>query len=352
MLSNGLEQTLVESGDENNVIILRRAATSELVSQIDRETANIIKTHSEIAVLPSRKPVASAEVYTVINLIKKQSQDMGNVSVRGVSPEAFDLRPAVKVIEGRPFRFGTPEIVIGSNIAEKFEGCSIGSKLKFGDGNWTIVGHFEADNTSFESEIWGDADQLMPAFGRPVYSTMTFRLTDPSQFDAIKEKIEKDPRTQYTQVKREQDYYREQSKLMSDFIKVLGLIVTLIFSIGAVIGAMITMYASVSNRTVEIGTLRSLGFLRRSILAAFFIESLLLSFIGGLAGIALASIMSFVKISTVNWGTFSELAFGFELSAGIIIGSLLFSLFMGFVGGFLPAVRASRLGITAALRAS
>jgi len=181
---------------------------------------------------------------------------------------------------------------------------------------------------------------------------LTFRLTDLSQFAAIKEKIEKDPRTQYTQVKGEQDYYREQSKLMSDFIKVLGLIVTIIFSVGAVIGAMITMYASVANRTVEIGTLRSLGFLRRSILAAFFIESVLLSLIGGVAGIVLASIMSFVKISTVNWGTFSELAFGFQLSLPIMVGSLLFSLAMGFVGGFLPAVRAARLKITAALRAS
>jgi len=352
MLSNGLEQTLVESGDENNVIILRRAATSELVSQIDRETANIIKSHSEIAVLPSGKPVASAEVYTVINLIKKESQDMGNVSVRGVSPEAFALRPAVAIRNGRQFHFGTDEIIIGSNIAEKFEGCEIGNKLKLGDNYWTIVGHFEADNSSFESEIWGDADQLMPAFGRPVYSTLTFRLTDLSQFAAIKEKIEKDPRTQYTQVKGEQDYYREQSKLMSDFIKVLGLIVTIIFSVGAVIGAMITMYASVANRTVEIGTLRSLGFLRRSILAAFFIESVLLSLIGGVAGIVLASIMSFVKISTVNWGTFSELAFGFQLSLPIMVGSLLFSLAMGFVGGFLPAVRAARLKITAALRAS
>jgi ABC-type lipoprotein release transport system permease subunit len=352
MLSNGLEQTLVESGYENNVIILRRAATSELVSQIERESANIIKSHPEVAVLPDGKPIASAEVYVVINLSTKETHDMGNVSVRGVSPEAFDLRPAVKISNGRPFRFGTDEIIIGSNIAEKFEGCEIGNRLKFGDGYWTIVGHFEAEKSAFESEIWGDADQLMPAFGRPVYSTLTFRLNDVSQFDALREKIEKDPRTQYTQMKTEQGYYREQSKLMSDFIKILGLIVTMIFSVGAIIGAMITMYASVANRTIEIGTLRSLGFLRRSILAAFFIESLLLSLIGGLAGVVLASIMSFVKISTVNWGTFSELAFGFELSAGIVIGSLIFSLIMGFVGGFLPAVRASRLRITAALRAS
>jgi ABC-type lipoprotein release transport system permease subunit len=352
MLSNGLEQTLVESGDENNVIVLRRAATSELLSQIERESANIIKSHPEVAVLPSGKPVASAEIYVVINLLKKETGDMGNVSVRGVSPEVFDLRPVAKIVNGRTFHFGTDEIIIGANIAEKFEGCEIGNRLRFGDGYWTIVGHFDADNSAFESEIWGDVEQLMPAFGRPVYSSLTFRLSDPANFETLRGKIEADPRTQYTQVKIEQEYYREQSKLMSDFIKILGLIVTMIFSLGAIIGAMITMYASVANRTVEIGTLRSLGFLRRSILAAFFVESLLLSLIGGLAGIVLASAMSFVRISTVNWGTFSELAFGFELSAGIIIGSLIFSLAMGFFGGFLPAVRASRLRITAALRAT
>jgi ABC-type lipoprotein release transport system permease subunit len=339
MLSNGLEQTLVESGDENNVIVLRRAATSELLSQIERESANIIKSHPEVAVLPSGKPVASAEIYVVINLLKKETGDMGNVSVRGVSPEVFDLRPVAKIVNGRTFHFGTDEIIIGANIAEKFEGCEIGNRLRFGDGYWTIVGHFDADNSAFESEIWGDVEQLMPAFGRPVYSSLTFRLSDPANFETLRGKIE-------------QEYYREQSKLMSDFIKILGLIVTMIFSLGAIIGAMITMYASVANRTVEIGTLRSLGFLRRSILAAFFVESLLLSLIGGLAGIVLASAMSFVRISTVNWGTFSELAFGFELSAGIIIGSLIFSLAMGFFGGFLPAVRASRLRITAALRAT
>jgi ABC-type antimicrobial peptide transport system permease subunit len=192
----------------------------------------------------------------------------------------------------------------------------------------------------------------MPAFGRPVFSSMTFRLKDPSQFEELKKRVESDPRTQYAQLKIEQEYYRDQSKLMSDFIKVLGLIVTIIFSVGALIGAVITMFAAVANRTAEIGTLRSLGFLRRSVLAAFFLESVFLSLLGGLAGIVLASMMSMVRISTTNWGTFSELAFGFELSAGIAFASLLFSLAMGIAGGFFPAIRAARLKITAALRAS
>jgi len=352
MLSHGIEQTLVDSGSEDNVIILRRAATSELVSQIDRDAVNIIKTHPEVARNDSGVPVASAEVYTVINLIKRETNDMGNVSVRGVQKEAFDLRPSVSITTGRNFRFGTDEIIVGANIAEKFEGCNIGDRLKLGDEYWTIVGYFDADRSSFESEIWGDVDQLMASFGRPVFSSLTFRLNDKDAYEKIKKRIEDDPRTQYAQVKTEQTYYREQSQLMSDFILILGVIVTIIFSLGAIVGAMITMYATVANRTVEIGTLRALGFLRRSILTAFFIESAVLALLGGLMGLVLASGMSLVRVSTVNWGSFSELAFGFELSPGIVLGSLLFSLIMGIVGGFLPAVRASRLRITSALRAS
>jgi len=352
MLSHGLEQTMVESGDPRNAIVLRRAASSELVSQIDRDGANIVKAHQEVEQLPSGKPLASAEVYVVINLMKKETGDMGNVSVRGVSPEALELRPSVKLKSGRMFQFGTDEIIIGSNLVERFEGCELGERIRFGDAFWTIVGHFDADGSAFESEIWGDVDQLMPAFGRPVYSTITLRLKDSSQFETVKKKIEEDPRTQYVQVKIEQEFYREQSKLMSDFIKVLGLVVTIIFSVGAVIGAMITMYAAVANRTVEIGMLRALGFRRRNVLAAFFLESLLLSLIGGIAGVALASVMSLVRISTVNWGTFAELAFGFELSVAIAGSCLFFSFVMGVVGGFLPAVRAARMQITSALRAS
>jgi ABC-type antimicrobial peptide transport system permease subunit len=250
------------------------------------------------------------------------------------------------------FQFGTREIIVGNSIAKRFQGCEIGKQLKFGDDLWTIVGFFDGEGTAFDSEIWGDVEQLMPAFGRPVFSSLTFRLSEPGKFESIKSRVEKDPRTQYVELKRERQYYQDQSKLMSDFIKILGLIVTIIFSIGAMIGAMITMYAAVSNRTIEIGTLRSLGFRRRSILAAFLVEAITLSLVGGAVGISLASFMSFVKISTVNFGTFSELAFGFSLSPDIAVKAIFFSVLMGLLGGFLPAVRASRLNILAALRAS
>ncbi len=352
MLAHGLELTLIETGSDDNAIVLRRSANSELVSQIERDGANIIRTHPEVATQPDGKPFMSGETYVIINLSKKETNDMGNITVRGIAPEGMKMRPQVRLTEGKMFQFGTNEIIVGESIAKRFKDCEIGRQIRFGDANWIIVGHFSGQGTAFDSEIWGDVEQLMPAFGRPIFSSLTVRLTSAGAFEAFKARVEQDPRTQSAEVKREREYYREQSKLMSDFIKILGLIVTIIFSIGAMIGAMITMYAAVANRTVEIGTLRALGFQRQSVLGAFLVESLLLAILGGLVGIGLASLMSFVKISTVNFGTFTELAFGFALSPRIAISSLVFSLIMGTIGGFLPAVRASRLNILSALRAS
>jgi ABC-type antimicrobial peptide transport system permease subunit len=352
MLSRGVENTLIETGSEDNAIVLRKSATSELVSQINRDHANLIKTFPEVGLLPDGKPFVSTETYVIINLLKRGSNDMGNISVRGISPEGLQLRPQVRLSAGRWFTFGSQEIVIGKNISSQFNGTAIGNQLRFGDAQWTIVGEIDGQGTAFDSEIWGDSEQMMPAFGRPVFSTVTFRLKSREMFDAVKLRIEQDPRTSYTEVKREQTFYREQSEMMSNFIRILGLVVTIIFSVGAMIGAMITMYAAVANRTREIGTMRALGFQRRSILGAFLVESVLLSLIGGAIGIVLASAMSFVRISTTNFGSFSELAFGFSLAPDIIGWTLFFSVIMGIVGGVLPSIRASRLNILTALRSA
>ena len=352
MMAHGVEKTMVETGSEDNIIALRKSATSELVSQIDRDAANIMKTLPEVATAANGKTLVTTEVLVVINLFKKNNNALGNVSVRGISPEALLIRPQVRLVEGKMFQFGSHEIIVGSSIAKRFKACEIGRQMSFSGDQWTIVGLFDADGTAFESEIWSDVEQLMPSVGRPVFSTVTFRLNNKDQYDAAKERLQKDPRTQYIDLKRERKFYEEQSQAMATFIRILGTIVTIIFSVGAIIGAVITMYAAVSNRTVEIGTLRSLGFRRRSILSAFLIESIILSLIGGAAGVGLASFMSFVRISTVNFGTFSELAFSFEMSSSIVIGSMIFSAVMGIIGGFLPAVRAARLNIVNALRAS
>jgi ABC-type antimicrobial peptide transport system permease subunit len=214
-----------------------------------------------------------------------------------------------------------------------------------------VVGIFDAGTTAYSSELWGDADQLMQAFRRPVYSSVLFRLRDATEFSRIKQRLEGDPRLT-VEAKRETRYYLDQSEVMAKFLRILGLTLTTIFSIGAMIGAMITMYAAVSNRTGEIGTLRALGFSRRSILSSFLMESMFLGLVGGSTGLFFASFMQLITISTVNWQTFSELAFSFTLTGTIAFQSLLFSLLMGFIGGVLPAVRASRMNIVDALRAS
>src|SRR5881398_2957878 len=352
MLARGLEATLVETGSPDNAIVLRRSAGSELVSQIDRGTASVLETQPEVALAKDGRPLLSREVVVVINLYKKTTNGMSNVSVRGVSPQAFELRPGFRITQGRAFQFGTHEIVVGENIAQRFQGVTVGAELLFGGDRWTVVGIADAGGTGFDSEIWGDADQLMQAFGRPVYSSLTFRLAQPGGFDQLKARLQADPRMQYVELKHERDYYQEQSKTLATFIRTLGIVVTTIFSFGAMIGAMITMYAAVANRTVEVGTLRALGFRRRSVLGAFLVESVVLALVGGALGVALAALLSFERISVVNFQSFSEIGFGFALSPGVIARALVFAVVMGVVGGFLPAVRAARLNIVNALRAS
>ena len=259
------------------------------------------------------------------------------------------LRGQVRLVSGRAPQPGTPEIMVGKAVAKGFTGAEIGQSLRFGKRDWPIVGVFDAGSTGFSSEIWGDADQLMPAFGRNAYSIVVAGLREPGLFESFKEAVEADPRLQ-AEVWRETRYYEKQSDMMRKFLTVLGVSLTLIFSLGAMIGAMITMYASVAGRVAEIGTLRAIGFTRGAVLLAFLAESTLLGLIGGLAGVGLAAGLSFLTFSTTNFQTFSELAFRFTLAPWIVALSLAFSLFMGVVGGFLPALRASRLGIVEALR--
>lgn len=352
MLAHGLEKTLVATGTKGNVIVLRKASTSELLSIIMREDADVIKSLPEIELIGDNKPLATNEVVVIINLSKIGSNDMGNINARGTTQESLLLRPNINFISGRMFQQGSTEIIVGKSIAQRFQGCQIGNKLKFGKQYWTIVGIFEAGGTGFESEVWGDVEQLMPAFGRPVFSTVTVRLKKLSDFESLKKHFTTDLRLKSYEPKEEQQYYSEQSQFLATFIRVLGLAITIIFSIGSVIGAMITMYTAVANRTKEIGTLRALGFKKYNILSAFIIESFIISVLGGILGLILASFLQFFTISTINWNTFSELAFGFQLSPSIIISTMLFAMFMGLSGGLFPSIRAARLKIVEALRST
>lgn len=352
MLSNGVRETMVTTGRDDNAIVIRKSSQTELLSAIDRDAAAIVRTFPEVATLGDGRPFASNEMVVIINLLKTGSNDMGNVVVRGTSHDGIHLRPQVSITEGRVFARGTSEIIVGSAIHGRFQGTAIGRQLRFGGREWTIVGVFNGRKSGFDSEVWGDVEQLCPAFGRPVFSATTLRLKDEADFASFAARLAADPRLQQLETKRERAFYSEQSQMMSMFISVLGLVITVIFSIGAIIGAMITMYAAVAHRTTEIGTLRALGFRRRSVLGAFLFEALLISLIGGGAGLAIASGLQLITVSTVNWGSFSELAFSFTLSYDIAVNSMLFSLVMGLVGGFLPAVRASRMNIVAALRSA
>jgi putative ABC transport system permease protein len=349
MLAQGLQKSLVNTGSYDNAIVIRKGSGSEVQSGVDRLQASVVEMQPEIALGPDGQRVLAKEVVVLITLPKRGTDTPSNVTIRGVGQGSLALRPQVKIIEGRMPRPGSSEIIAGLNIARRFKGGGINETLRFGTRDWTVVGIFDAGNTGFSSEIWGDADQLMQAFRRPVFSSILFKLRDSSEFGAMKARIETDPRLTL-ELKRENIYYLEQSEVMAKFLRILGISLTVIFSLGAVIGAMITMYSAVATRTAEIGTMRALGFQRRSILIAFLCEALFLGLLGGCVGLFLASFLQLLTISTMNFQTFSELAFSFALTPSIVIDALAFALIMGFVGGVLPALRASRMNIVEALR--
>ena len=349
MLSAGLEKTLIETGSEDNVIVTRKGANSEVQSGVERSQATIIECVPHIATDENGAALLAKELVVLISLPKRDSAKPANVVIRGISPVSLQLRPQLRLIEGRFPNPGSAEIMAGASIAKRFKGGGVGESLRFGMRDWIVVGVFDAGATGFSSEIWGDVTQLMQAFRRPVYSSITFKLTNNGDFSAVQAWLGSDPRLTID-VRREIQYYREQSEVMAKFLRILGLSLTVIFSLGAIIGAMITMYAAVANRIGEIGTLRALGFQRNSIIAAFLLEALLLGLIGGITGLVCASFMQLITISTMNWQTFSELAFSFTLTFDIVFKSLVFSLVMGFIGGVVPAIRASRLKIVDALR--
>ena len=351
MMAYGIQKTLIATGLPDNVLITRKAANGEISSLVDGETQDVIRTLPHIAVDKEGRQIISKEPVVIINL-KKISGGVSNVTVRGVSETILELRPQVKIIEGRMFSFGLRELIVGSAVTGRFIGAKLGDEVKFAGDNWKIVGVFDSDGSGFDSEMWGDSRALLNAFNRGnTVSSVTLKLDDVNNFKDFKKNFDFDKRLQQFEAKIEQQYFEEQSELMANFIRILGIFITVIFSFGAIIGAAITMYAAVANRTVEVGVLRALGYKRRSILIVFLIESLVIAVSGGIIGIFLASFLQFFNISTLNFQSFSELAFSFSLSPSIIVTSLIFAIIMGIVGGFLPSVRAARMNIVNALRA-
>ena len=351
MLEAGLRSTLIQTGSPDNVVVIRAASQTEIQSSIERNQARVLTGLPHISLDSTGRLLLAQECLVLITLNKKQSGSPANITVRGSDATGLMLRPQIKLITGRAFRPGSNEIVVGSSIARGFTRAGLGEYLFFARRKWQIVGIFDAGKTGFNSEIWGDGEQMMQAFRRPVYSSVVFQLDDTWAFDDISAQIQADRRLNL-EAKRENIFYADQSKIMATFISILGATLSIIFSIGAILGAMITMYGSVASRTGEIGALRAMGFRQSRILLAFLTESLMLSLLGGAAGIGAATSMQWITISTMNWQTFSELAFSFTLTPGIVTSALAFSLLMGFIGGFLPAARAARLHIVDALRAA
>jgi ABC-type lipoprotein release transport system permease subunit len=347
-LAKGFRVALSRTGVTDNVIVLRQGANNELSSGLSREAAQIVAAQPFVAQGANGRPLASPEVYVVINL-ERLGGGLANVVARGVSPQAFEVRKGVKIVEGRMLKPGASEILVGKTIANRFANTRVGDRLSFANRDWTVVGRFEADGSSFESEIWGENEQFMPAFRGEVFQSETFRMKDPAAFEGIKATLEKDPRLR-VQALREYDFYANQSTLLTRILQFFAVFVTAIMAVGAIAGALNTMYAAVANRAPEIAVLRTLGFRPGSVVLSFMAEAVLIALVGGLIGCLLALPINGITTSTTNWSSFSELAFPFRVTPDLLAAGLLFALVMGLVGGFLPALRAARMPIVQALR--
>jgi putative ABC transport system permease protein len=349
-LAQGFQGTLVASGSPQNVVVMRKGATAENVSVIDPTHIPILESFPQAARGADGQPLASAEVLLVISLPRVTDGQPANVPVRGVGRRAFQVRDTLSFVEGRPFTPGTREINVGRLATGRFSGLALGAEVKFSSQTWTVVGVFTADDAGFESEIWGDVTLMSAAFGRPnSFNAMTLKLTDASAFESLEAAMAADPRLD-SRPQREIDYYSEQSRPVTTLIRTFGAIVTVILSIGAVFGAMNTMYAAVAFRIREVGTMRALGFSRLRIVTAFLVESMTLALIGGVLGCLIALPVHGWSTGTTNFNTFSEVAFKFRITPLLLGAGLVFAAVMGALGGLLPALSAARTPISRALR--
>ncbi len=349
-MENGFRIALRSTGSPQNGIVTQRGSMSELTSWINIGDANVIAVDPRVARDSEGKPLASCEVVILTNRPRKADNQPANITFRGVSPQGFKVRNGVKIIAGRNFTPGLYEVIVGKKIADRVNGLDIGSTINIQKKNWKVVGLFTADGSSFESEIWGDYDAMAAGVGRNGgCESLTLRLTNPATLAAFDKELRANPRVQL-QIDSEPKYYENLAGPTASALLGLAAFVAIVMGIGAVFGAMNTMYAIVSQRTREIGTLRALGFSRFSILISFVLESVLLAVLGGALGCMLAFVMNGYTAGTGSTNSFSELAFAFKITPPVLVFGMVFAVVMGFVGGLLPAFRASRMPITRALR--
>lgn len=350
-MANGFRSTLKASGSPDNVMLRRAGSNAELESGLSLEQAKVAMTYPQVAAGTDGQPLGSPEVVVVAALPMITTGTDANVQVRGVSKTVWQVRPTVRITAGRTLTPGLPELNVGKNAASLYRGLELGGVVAFGGQNWTVVGLFDAGGSAFDSEIWADATVLNEGFQRPKEScqSITLKLKSADDFTAFKDAASVDPRLTVT-VERESDYYRRQSKMVETLIRVLGYMVASVMAIGAVFGALNTMYSSVSARSREVATLRALGFSRYSIVLSFTLESICISTVGAVLGCLLVIPLNGYTASTINWSTFSHLGFAFQITPTLVGTGFLFAWLMGFLGGFFPALRAARQSIPTILR--
>ena len=349
-MSQGIETTMVASGDPLNGMVMRGGSNAELNSTLGRDALDLVARAPGVRKDARGEPLASGEIIVIAELPKKGSTLGANVTLRGIGPQGLALRPRLKIVEGRAFTPGLQELLVGKGAVDQFEGLGVGVTVRLRASDWTVVGVFESGDIS-ESEILTDAATAQTAWGRPnTFSTVLVALDSPEAFAPFAAVLKQDPRTSGVEVKNQLKYYSEQTEQSTQGIRILGTVVSIIMGLGAIFAALNTMYASVSSRTREIATLRAIGFGSLPVVSSVMVEAMLLAFVGGLIGAVIAYVFfNGMTVSTLG-GNFTQMVFAFNVTPALVGFGLVLALAIGFLGGLLPALRAARMRVTTALR--
>jgi len=349
-MAHGFRTTLVSSGEASNAIIRRAGSTGEIDGTVTLDQVRVIQDAPGVA-RDGNQPLVSPEVVVLADFPLRSTGTGGNVQVRGVSQDVLKIRRNVRIVQGRFFQPGLSELIVGKNIPNEYSGMNLGDTVKFGSGTWTVVGVFDAGGSAFDSEVWADGKILDQVYKRPenIFQSVTVRLASPAALQQFKDSLSTDPRLT-VQIDREVDFYEKQSRQLTQLITVLGGLVAGVMGVGAVFGALNTMYSAISERSREIATMRAIGFAATTIVICFVFEALLIAFIGGLIGCLAALPLNGITTGTMNFQTFSRVAFAFRVTPLLLALGLLFALLMGLIGGVPPAISAARRPIATALR--
>lgn len=343
----GLDSTFVETGHDNHLVIIRQGSQNEVNSYFGRDLFPQVRFLPEVARDSNNEPWAVGEILVVVNH-DRLTGESSNISFRGTSERGFEMRPEVKIVEGRAFNKGLREVIVSKSLSNRFKDMELGDKLMISEKEWTVVGVFDAGASAYNSEIWGDYDDIAMAWSRPVYNSILVRTENRQQAGSLMKRIEDDRRIQL-QAMFQKDYYSQQT-VSSAGIKALGLFIAVFMGVGSCFAAMNMMYGTILARFREIGTLRALGFKRRSILASFLLEAFVLSLVGGVIGCLIALPVHGISTGTTNFSNFSEVLFNFRITPAILLTAVGFAGFVGLLGGFLPALRAARLRLVDVMR--